>query len=540
MYMGTKRPKRLTVPAAVLAAGSVSLLALGGCSTEESGSGDGGTGASGSGAANSHSPVVPKATEPARTGPAPAAVPSVRHWRPVRGPAWKPSKFTRVVADPAGPVADEARLLAKELKVPFAKGPARTADVQLSLDRGLETGREGYVMHSREGRVKIAGAGEAGVFYGTRTLLQSVRARGGVADGVVHDEPDRPQRGLSLDIARKHFSAEWIEDRIRELGDLKLNQLQLHLSDDQAFRVESSTHPEVVSRPRLTKAQVRRIVRLAESRHIDVIPEIDSPGHLGAVIKAHPEIQLRNAAGRPTEGAVDISDPRAAKIIDDLLREYAGLFPGRYWHLGGDEYLALVQRNPEASYPGLAAKARAKYGRGAGVRDLATQWLNDRAAVVREQGKIPQAWNDGIHAGGVVRADHDRQVAYWTGRERGERSPVAYLKEGWKLINVNDEYLYYVLGEPNKFTYPTGRRIYDEWTPAVLRGTKPVPKSLSGPEHILGGRFAVWCDRAGAQTPEQVAAGIRAPLRATAQKLWNPGKPAMSWEDFKRLGERTS
>jgi hexosaminidase len=134
----------------------------------------------------------------------------------------------------------------------------------------------------------------------------------------------------------------------------------------------------------------------------------------------------------------------------------------------------------------------------------------------------------------------DRQIAYWTGKEAGERDPVEYLKEGWKLINLNDEYLYYVLGQPNDFTYPTGRRIYEQWTPAVLRGTKPVPKSLSGPEHIPGGRFAVWCDRAGAQTPQQVADGIRMPLAATAQKLWNPGKPALSWEDFKKLAMRAS
>ena len=93
-----------------------------------------------------------------------------------------------------------------------------------------------------------------------------------------------------------------------------------------------------------------------------------------------------------------------------------------------------------------------------------------------------------------------------------------------------------MLGQPNNFTYPTGRRIYEQWTPAVLRGTEPVPKSLSGPDHIPGGRFAVWCDRAGAQTPEQVAAGIKTPLQAPSQKLWNPGKPALNWEEFKKLG----
>lgn len=515
-----------------LATSAVMVLTLSACSDDGSGAGEGGDGG--------ESSAVPTPTGPSRKGPAPAAVPSVRDWKPVRGPGWNPSRHTRVVADPEGPLADEGKLLARELNVPFTKGPARTADVELALDDGVGGGREAYELSSRKGQVKISASDHAGVFYGTRTLLQSVRAQGGVADGTVRDRPDRPQRGFMLDIARKHFSAEWIEDRIREMGDLKLNQLQLHISDDQAFRVESTSHPEVVSSPRLTKAQMRRIVKLAESRHIAVIPEIDSPGHLGAVLKAHPELQLKDESGQPTEGAIDISDPGAAKIVDDLLREYADLFPGKYWHLGGDEYLALAKEDPEESYPQLAEKAREEHGKKAGVQDLAAQWLNDRAETVRKEGKKPQVWNDGVHAGGEVKVHRDRQIAYWTGKEAGERDPVEYLKEGWKLINLNDEYLYYVLGQPNDFTYPTGRRIYEQWTPAVLRGTKPVPKSLSGPEHIPGGRFAVWCDRAGAQTPQQVADGIRMPLAATAQKLWNPGKPALSWEDFKKLAMRAS
>ncbi|MGH3313764.1 MAG: beta-N-acetylhexosaminidase [Streptomyces sp.] len=530
--MGRKWSKNLVGSTAVLAASATAALLLSGCTDGDSGGGNGG------GDGGTPSPAVPTPTGPARTGPAPAAVPSVRDWRPVRGPGWKPSKYTRVVADPGGPLADEAKLLAGELKVPFSKGPARTADVELTRDPKAGTGREGYVLTSEKGKVKITGSSGAGVFYGTRTLLQSVRDRGAVADGVVRDRPDRPQRGLSLDIARKHFSAGWIEDRIREMGDLKLNQLQLHLSDDQAFRIESSSHPEVVSDPHLTKAEIRGILKLAASRHITVIPEIDSPGHLGAVLKAHPDLQLKEASGTPTEGAIDIANPKAAKIIDDLLREYADLFPGKYGHLGGDEYLALTKEDPSASYPGLAARAREEHGNDADVRDLAAGWLNDRAAVLRKEGKIPQVWNDGIHPDGAVRPRRDREVTYWTGREAGARNPVTYLKEGWKLINMNDEFLYYVLGQPNNFTYPTGQRIYEEWTPAVLRGTRPVPKSLSGPEHILGGRFAVWCDLAQTQTTEQVAAGIRMPLRATAQKLWDPSRPKLSWAAFKQLSAR--
>ncbi|GAB3655477.1 hypothetical protein GCM10028832_39460 [Streptomyces sparsus] len=444
-----------------------------------------------------------------------------------------------MVVDPDGPLVDEARTLARELGIGLSAGPAAAGDVELVLREGTEGGREGYVLRTRDGRVTVAGSAEAGVFYGTRTLLQSVRDRGRMSEGVVRDRPDRPQRGLMLDIARKHFPAEWIEARIRRMADLKLNQLQLHLSDDQAFRVESSSHPEIVSEAHLTKEEVRGIVELAESLHITVIPEIDSPGHLGAVLKAHPELQLRGRDGKPVRGAVNIADPRAARLVDDLLREYAELFPGRYWHLGGDEYRPLTAADPGASFPGLLKAARERHGPQATVQDLATGWLNDRAAVVTGMDRIPQVWNDGMHRGGTVRPSKDRQVAYWTGKEIGARQPQEYLDEGWNLVNLNDEYLYYVLGEPQQFTYPTGERIYREWTPAVLRGTQPVSEDVSGPDRVLGGRFAVWCDLADAQTTEEVAEGIRLPLAATAQKLWDPEEPALSWEDFTELAERT-
>ena len=101
------------------------------------------------------------------------------------------------------------------------------------------------------------------------------------------------------------------------------------------------------------------------------------------------------------------------------------------------------------------------------------------------------------------------------------------------MINYNDEYLYYVLGEPNQFVYPTGQRIYEPWTPRVLRGTTAVPAQYD--DQILGGVFAVWCDLANPQTQAQVAAGIRMPLRALSQKLWDPGKPALSWAEFREL-----
>ncbi|MFJ2739176.1 glycoside hydrolase family 20 protein [Streptomyces sp. NPDC087440] len=483
-------------------------------------------------------PPTPAASPTRPVSGPPRTIPFVRNVQAARGTGWRPAATTRVVvaAGSEKALADEGRLLAGELKKPYTQGvAARPGDVELAMPAGGSPGApESYTVTTSGGTVRITGGDEAGVFYGTRTLKQAVRSGGGLAEGVLKDAPAKPRRGFALDTARKHFDAAWIEDRIREMGDLKLNEFGLHFSDDQGFRIESTSHPEIVSRDRLTKAEVRRIVALAASRHIRVIPEIDSPGHLGAVIAAHPELQLRSTSGKASRGAVDIANPKAAKIVDELLAEYADLFPGAYWHLGGDEYRALTVSDPEATYPQLTRAARAKHGPRARVQDLATSWLNDRAAAVQKKGKSDiRAWNDGYFEGGIVDAPKSREVAYWTGKEIGARKPLEYLQEGRKVLNVNDEYLYYVLGEPNTFSYPTGRRIYDEWTPRVLRHSDTVPARYDA--QITGGQLAVWCDFHNAQTQAQVARGVRLPLRAVAQKLWDPRKPSLDWEGFKGL-----
>ena len=477
---------------------------------------------------------------PSRSYPlsqAPRTIPAVASHTAARGPGWRPARGERVVVNDAE-LADEGRLIASELGLTYAgeKDDVKAGDVRLAVNEGGGANPESYSMTVRGGRVGISGPTDAGVFYGTRTLKQEVHGGGTAPEGVVRDQPAKAVRGFMLDMARKYFTAGWIEDRVRELGDLKFNQLGLHFSDDQGFRIESDSHPEIVSQQHLTKAEVRKIVALAASRHITVVPEIDSPGHLGAVIAAHPDLQLRNAQGVAASGAIDISKPGAAKIVDDLLNEYADLFPGSQWNLGGDEYRALMVTDPAASYPQLAAAAKEAYGSGATVSDLTTGWLNDRADTMRAHDKTMRVWNDGFFRGTSVQPAKDLQVAYWTGKEIGARQPVEYLSAGRKVVNYNDEFFYYVLGQPNRFYYPTGRRIYEQWTPRVVRGTVAVPARYDG--QILGGTFAVWCDFPHAQTQNQVAAGIRMPLRATVQKLWDSGRPSLSWTQFKALAAK--
>lgn len=194
----------------------------------------------------------------------PRTIPAVREHIAARGPGWRPGPAAGVViADGSGTLADEGQLLAEELKIHYRGDvPARAGDVELALTPG-KGNPESYTLRTHDGRVTISGPDQAGVFYGTRTLKQSVRADGEMPEGEVRDRPDRPQRGLNLDIARKYYTVAWIEDRLREMADLKLNQLGLHFSDDQAFRIQSDTHPEVVSPQHLTKAEVRQILGLA-------------------------------------------------------------------------------------------------------------------------------------------------------------------------------------------------------------------------------------------------------------------------------------
>ncbi|MER6954932.1 MULTISPECIES: glycoside hydrolase family 20 protein [unclassified Streptomyces] len=544
-----KKPQRKVVAPALLAGGLVAALGVGTGLWASSGSGGGDGTPAGSAASQQAAAGTSAGTSAATTtasptpsrsyalSTAPRTIPAVRAHTPARGPGWRPATAKRVVVNDSR-LADEGRLVAGELGLTYAgeKKDVRAGDLRLALNDGQGANPESYTMTVRGGRVTISGPSDAGVFYGTRTLKQEVHGGGTAPEGVVRDQPAKPQRGFMLDIARKNFSAAWIEDRVRELGDLKFNQLGLHFSDDQAFRIESDTHPEIVAKEHLTKAQVKSIVALAAQRHITVVPEIDSPGHLGAVLAAHPELQLRNVNGVATRGAIDISKDASASLLDDLLNEYAPLFPGAYWHLGGDEYQALTVSSPAASYPQLAAAATARYGSGAGVADLATGWLNDRADTVRAHDRTMRVWNDGFFRGTSVKPASDLVVAYWTGKEIGARQPVEYLSAGRKVLNYNDEYLYYVLGEPQTFVYPTGQRIYEQWTPRVLRGTTPVAAKYDA--QILGGSLAVWCDLANSQTQAQVAAGIRMPLRATSQKLWDAGTPDLTWTQFKTLAGR--
>ena len=189
----------------------------------------------------------------------PATIPALREWRAAPG-SFVLRDIARASSCPRA-VRSRRRGCSRPTsrrRLPVVSGAAPLpGDIELALgsrDRGL--GREGYRLEVGP-VLRIEARTAAGAFYGTRSVVQLLRRKRSIPAGTARDWPRYPERGLMLDNGRRYFSPRWLRARIRELAYLKLNQLHLHFSDDQGFRIASSSHPEIVSDPHLTKRQVR-------------------------------------------------------------------------------------------------------------------------------------------------------------------------------------------------------------------------------------------------------------------------------------------
>ncbi|MGW1891558.1 beta-N-acetylhexosaminidase [Streptomyces sp. NPDC002004] len=312
------------------------------------------------------------------------------------GPAYEITAKTRIrVAPGSGEAWRIGSYLAGVLRPSTGyRLPVTAADgrdgIRLELsEREGALGDEGYRLSSGGDAVTVTARRPAGLFHGVQTLRQllpaavekDVRQPGPwpVAGGTVQDTPRYAYRGAMLDVSRHFFTVEQVERYIDELAMYKVNTLHLHLSDDQGWRIAIDSWPRLATYGGstqvgggpggfYTKEQYRDIVRYAASRYLEVVPEIDMPGHTNAALASYPELNC-NGTAPPLYTGTDVGfsslcvpKPVTYDFVDDVIRELAAITPGRYLHIGGDE----AHSTSHEDYVAFMDKVQpvvAKYGR---------------------------------------------------------------------------------------------------------------------------------------------------------------------------------
>jgi len=239
-------------------------------------------------------------------------------------------------------------------------------------------GNEGYELSIDKKQIIIKAKTSAGCFNGIQTLLQTLPVKANsseslkIATGVIHDFPEYAFRGAMLDVARHFFGVEDVKRYIDFLAAYKMNVLHLHLSDDQGWRIEIKSWPNLTIHGGSTEVgggdggfysqeQYSDIVKYAQERNITIVPEIDMPGHTNAALASYAELNCDGKAtdlysGTEVGFSTFCTDKEITyKFIDDVVRELAELTPGPYIHIGGDEshvtpiedYIPFVNRVQE-------------------------------------------------------------------------------------------------------------------------------------------------------------------------------------------------
>src|SRR5699024_4820283 len=242
---------------------------------------------------------------------------------------------------------------------------------------------------------------------------------------------------------------------------------------------------------------------------------------------------------------LDYSNPDARALLFELIDEFAALFPGHRWHMGGDEIFNVeASTDPATRHPQLQAYAEAEVGPDAGIHDGYVHFLNEVNDHLHSLGKTHvRVWNDALYGEDTsVALDPSVDVTYWTKWHPSMPTVETIREHGHDVINFNDSFFYYVLANPGG-AYATPRPasdIYDEWRPGVFpdkdwtvpADQKPQVYPEPTPDWIRGASYAIWSDIPDRQTQEQVAAGIRLPLRAMAERVWNPTGSTADYGDW--------
>ena len=256
-------------------------------------------------------------------------------------------------------------------------------------------GDEGYELSASAQGTRIEAASTAGLIYGAATLLQLSDNQ--TIRNITHivDSPRYGWRGLLIDPARHFFSIALLKRVIDGMTRLKMNVLHLHLSDDQAFRMQSLAYPKLHSAQHYTQTELRDLVHYASERGIRVVPEIDIPGHVNAWLVAYPEWGCQ--AVTPTESfgvhkaCLNPANESVYEALRMIFREVASIFDDDYIHIGGDEvHIAWWRDDPDVQ----AFMAENGF---ADLNALQNHFTTRVVSILGELGKKAIGWDEVLH-----------------------------------------------------------------------------------------------------------------------------------------------
>lgn len=336
-----------------------------------------------------------------------------------------------------------------------------------------------------------------------------------------------------LDSGRKYFSADWVKAFLYEakadgythvmlavgndgmrflLDDMSLNVGGKTYSSDavaSAIRAGNNAYT-TASSGEWTESEMDEFFATAKKAGIEIIPLLNSPGHMDAVLYAASSLTGTNCSYNGSSRTIDVTNDTAVRFSQAFLQKYVDYFAGkgcRYFNFGADEY--ANDRYTSGSMGFGSLQNSGKYG-------YFIKYVNELAAMVKQAGMTPIAFNDGIEFANKMSAsvgsttytfDRDIVVCYWSGGWSGytPRTAANLASDGFRIINTTGDF-YYVLGKNDSFD--NGYTYAANWSNYKVCGT-----SLSA-SSVIGGMFCMWSDYPGAETQTQEARKIRLPLRA--------------------------
>lgn len=409
--------------------------------------------------------------------------------------------------------------------------------VKMGTNPDLTGKNDAYAVDIKN-NITISAEDETGIYYGLTSVIQMlIEGDNVLTKGNIVDYSDVEDRSFHLDCARKFFTKDWIISLIKDLSWQKYNSIQIHFSENEGFRLQSDTLEAIdgfqyVNNQYLTKQDMLEIIQVANEYHIEVIPSLDSPGHLGAVLRYLPSdyscASLFPYDGRRAQCFNIFTNDEARGFLIDLMTEFIDFFSEagcKKFNIGGDEFLEKFSNFSNEQYVQIM------------------EYFNEVSGIVKSKGMTPRAWNDGVMYGNYTgyKLDPDIEICYWAAPQNCA-SIEKFVANGNKVINYSDIYMYYVLSSWwLQNACPEGDRIYREWNPgkfSTLQGCIPQTYNKPYANFIKGGSYAIWCDSPNYMTQDSVANNIFYRTRATAYKMWNTSDSMPEYADVKKAFDK--